>query len=63
MIESMTDDEIIQAVYTIKEMPIEQCVEAMRKFARCYAIQENSARNSRRSGTHHKKESSPKERI
>jgi hypothetical protein len=66
MIESMKDSEIIQVVYSIKEMPIEQCVEAMRKFARCYAIRENSARNSRRSGTRYEKErrdgDSPKER-
>ncbi|MDR1909501.1 MAG: hypothetical protein LBQ35_06265 [Spirochaetaceae bacterium] len=52
----MTDNEIIPIVYSIKEMPIEQCVEAMRKFARSYAVREISAMNSRRSGTRYKKE-------
>jgi hypothetical protein len=48
-IEGVTDNDIIQFVYTLKEMPIEMCIEEVKNFVRSYNAIENSARNGRRS--------------
>jgi hypothetical protein len=47
--EGVTDNEIIQFVYTLKEMPIEMCVQEVRSFVRSYNAIETATRNSRRS--------------
>jgi hypothetical protein len=44
--EGVSDNDVIQFVYTLKEMPIEMCVEEVRKFVRDFNCIENSARNS-----------------
>jgi hypothetical protein len=49
VIEGVTDNEVIQFVYTLKEMPIEMCVQEVRSFVRSYNAIETAARNSRRS--------------
>jgi hypothetical protein len=49
VLESVTDNEIIQFVYALKEMPIEMCVREVRSFIRGYNAREISVINSRRS--------------
>jgi hypothetical protein len=51
----MSYKEILTIVYSIKEMPIENCVEAMKKFAESYAARKASDGNNKRPPESHGK--------